>query len=138
MLAMSDLLDVFDAHVGSVQAPAHASTGPAVLPAPLRATWEEVRAAQGPTFTVSPTPEAERYLATRREARDAAREVVVVASRADKKPGAWDRRLEALARLGITVPNRAEAEEQAASDVAVAVQNECDRLTAALSTLYPD
>lgn len=135
---MSDLLDLFDAHIGSVVAPAHASNSPIVLPAPLRATYEEVRAAQGPVYTVSPTPELERYLAARRAARDAAREAVVVAYRADKRPGAWDRRQEALARITATVPDRRAAEDQQARDVAIAVQAHDDSVTAHLRALYPN
>jgi len=135
---MSDLLDLFDAHIGSVAAPAHASNSPIVLPAPLRATYEEVRAAQGPVYTISLTLEAERELAARRAARDAAREAVVVAYRADKKPGAWDRRQEALARITATVPDRRAAEDQQARDVAIAVQAHDDSAIAHLRALYPD
>jgi len=135
---MSDLLDLFDAHIGSVVAPAHASNSPIVLPAPLRATYEEVRAAQGPVYTISPTPELERCLAARRAARDDAREAVLVAARADKRPGAWERRQEALARIKETVPDRRAADDQQARDVAIAVQAHDDSAIAHLRALYPD
>ncbi len=137
-MSSSDLLDVFDRHIASTAAPAYAAHSALSLPAPMQPTAHERRAALGPYGVCGITPEAERYLATRREARDAAREAVVVAYRADKKPRAWDRRLEALARLTATVPDRAAAEEQATRAAAIAADEVWAAVMAQLQALYPD
>jgi len=132
-----DLLDQLDHLVGSVAAPAHISRSPQYIPAPLRATYEETRAAAGPTFTVTITRDAERFIAGRREERDAAVSRVLDAYRKDTKPGAWDRRVAALAAITVTVPDRAQAEERAAMDVAVAVEEVWANVLAELRGLYP-
>jgi len=133
----ADMLDVLDRRLQSVGAPAHAAQGPVFLPAPLTAT-HEARAAQGPTFTVSITRDAEKYIDARRAARDAARGRVLDTYRSDRKPGAEDRRVAGLAAITVTIPNRHEAEERAARAVAVAVEETWTRVLAELRSLYPN
>jgi len=135
-----DLLDQLDQLVGSVTAPAHVSQGPVYLPAPLRATYEETRAAAGPTFTVTITRDAQTYIESRREARDAACGRVLDAYHKNAKtgkPGAWDRRVAALAAITETIPDRAQAEERAAMAVACAVEDTWNSVLAELRNLYP-
>ncbi len=134
----ADMLDVLDQLVGSVAAPAHAALGPVFLPAPLTATPEEVRAAQGPTFIVSITRDAQAFIDARRAARDTARGRVLDTYRSDRKPGAEDRRVAGLAAITVTIPNRHEAEERAARAVAVAVEETWTRVLAELRSLYPN
>ncbi len=133
----ADILDVLDRRLQSVVTPAHAALGPVYLPAPLSATPQEVRAAAGPTFTVTITRDAERYLQDRREARQQRRDAVIDAYRKDKRPGAEDRRVAAMAAITVTIPNRHEAEERAAVAVAVAVEETWTRVLAELRSLYP-
>jgi len=136
-----DLLDQLDQLVGSVAAPAYVPYSAQVLPAPMTATYEETRAAQGPTFTVTLSRDAEKDIESRREARQQCVDAVVDVYRKDAKegkPGAWDRRVAALAAIKVTVPDRAQALERAAIDVAVAVQDKHDRVRAELRALFPD
>jgi len=135
-----DLLDQLDQLVGSVAAPAHQSHSPQYLPAPMTATYEEVRAAQGPTYTVTITRDAERYLQSRHEARQQRIDAVVDVYRKDAKegkPGAWDHRVAALAAIKVTIPDRAQAEERAAMAVACAVEDTWNSMLAELRNLYP-
>ena len=135
-----DLLDQLDQLVGSVAAPAHVSQGPVYLPAPMSASYEEIRRAVGPTFTVSITDEAKRFIESRRETRDAAVGRVSDAYHKDAKtgkPGAWDRRVAALAAITVTVPDRAQAERRAAEAVACAVEDTWNSVLAELRNLYP-
>jgi len=137
---MSDQLDQLDQLVGSVVAPTYVPYGAQVLPAPMTATYEETRAAQGPTFTVTLSRDAEKDIESRRAARDAAVGRVLDAYRTEAKagkPGAWDRRVAALAAIKETVPDRAQAEERAAMADAIAVQDAHDRVLAELRGLYP-
>jgi len=134
----ADLLDQLDQLVGSVAAPAHISRSPQYIPAPLRATYEETRAAAGPTYTVTITRDAERVIEARREERDAAISRVDAAYRADKKAGAWDRRVAALAAIKVTIPDRAAAERRAAEAVVVAVEDAWAAVVAELQALYPN
>jgi len=136
-----DLLDQFDQLVGSVVAPTYVPYGAQVLPAPMTATYEETRAAQGATYTVMLTRDAETCIERRREARDAAVGRVVDIYRAEAKagkPGAWDRRCSALAAIPETVPDRVQALERAAIDVAVAGQDYHDRVLTEMRNLFPD
>ncbi len=135
-----DLLDQLDQLVGSVAAPAYQPHSPQYLPAPLRATYEETRAAAGPTFTVTITRDAQTYIESRRETRDAAVGRVTDAYRKDAKegkPGAWDHRVAALAAIKVTIPDRAQAEERAAMAVACAVEDTWNSVLAELRNLYP-
>jgi len=135
-----DLLDQLDQLVGAVAAPAYQPHSPPYLPAPLRATYEEMRAAQGPMFTVSVTRDAERYMEGRREVRQQRIDVVVDVYRKDAKEGkrgAWDRRVAALAAITVTVPDRAQAEERAAMAVACAVEDTWNSVLAEMRNLYP-
>lgn len=136
----ADMLDVLDRRLRSVVTP-HAAHGPVFLPVPLIATREEVRAAQGPTFTVTITRDAEKYIDERRAARNAARGRVIEIYRADRKPGAETRRVGALAALTPMIPSRAGAEERAAVAVAIAVaiavEEKWARVLAELRSLYP-
>ncbi len=136
-----DLLDQLDQLVGSVVAPTYVPYGAQVLPAPFSATYEETRAAQGPTFTVTLSRDAEKDIERRREARDAAVGRVVDIYRAEAKagkPGAWDRRCSALAAIPETVPDRVQALERAALDVAVAGQDYHDRVLTEMRNLFPN
>jgi len=142
MMRSGDLLDQLDQLVGSVAAPAHVSHSPQYIPAPLRATYEETRAAAGPTHTVTITRNAQTFIDGRYAAGDAARGRVLDAYHKDAKtgkPGAWDRRVAAMAAITVTVPDRAQAEERAAMDVACAVEDWwADDVVAELRALYPD
>lgn len=131
------LLDQLDQLVGSVVAPAHASFGAQVLPSPMTATWDEQRAAQGPTYTVSMTKDAERFIRSRRETLDVARATVTTAYFADKKPGALARRDATLAAIRVTIPDRRPAEEAAALAAACAVEHTWAAVIAELRALYP-
>jgi len=136
-----DLLDQLDQLVGSVAAPAHVSHGPVYLPAPMSLTYEEIKAAAGPSYTVTLTRDAEKYIESRREARDAAVGRVIDTYRIDAKtglPGAWDRRVAALAAIRVTIPDRAEAERRAAETVALAVEQTWADVVAQLKALYPN
>jgi len=135
-----DLLDQLDQLVGSVAAPAYQPHSPQYLPAPMTATYEEVRAAQGPTYTVTITRDAQTYIESRRETRDAAVGRVSDAYHKDAKtgkPGAWDRRVAGMAAITVTVPDRAQAEERAAMAVACAVEDTWNSVLAELCGLYP-
>lgn len=138
---MSDLLDQFDQLVGSVAAPAYVPYSAQVLPAPMAATWEETRAAQGPSFTVTLTRDAETCIERRREARDAAVGRVIDVYRTQAKtgrPGAWDRRVAALTAIKETVPDRAQALKREALDVAIASQDYHDRVLTEMRNLFPN
>ena len=137
---MSDLLDQLEQLVGSVAAPAYVPYGAQVLPAPMTATYEEVRAAAGPSYTVSITLDAQTYIESRREARQQRIDAVVDVYRKEAREGtsgAWDRRMSALAAITETIPDRAEAEERAAIDVACAVEDTWNSVLAELRNLYP-
>ncbi len=135
----ADVLDQLDQLVGSVVAPAHVSHGPVYLPAPMASSHEEIRRAAGPTFTVSITDEAKRFIAARRDARDAAVSQVVATYRADKKPGnTWERRQNAMAAISATIPDRDQAERRSAEAVACAVEDTWASVLAELRSLYPD
>ncbi len=91
-------------------APAHQSHSPQYIPAPMTATYEEVRAAQGPTYTVTITRDAQTFI---------------------------DGRYAALAAIKVTIPDRAQAEERAAMAVACAVEDTWNSVLAELRNLYP-
>jgi len=134
-------LDQLDQHLQSMIAPAYAPSSPQYLPAPMTATYEEVRAAQGPTSTVTITRDAQTFIDGRYAARDAAVGRVLDAYRKDAnegKPGAWDRRVAALAAIKVTIPDRAEAERRAAEAVALAVEQTWADVIAELQALYPN
>lgn len=132
------LLDQLDALVGSVVVPAHVPFSAQVLPIPMSATWEETRAAAGPTYMVSITKDAERFIQSRREARDAAGAKVTTAYFADKRPGALARRDAALAQIHAPIPDRREAEERAALAAAAAAAQVWADVVAELQALYPN
>lgn len=135
-----DLLDQLDHLVGSVTAPAHISRSPQYLPVPMSLTYEETKAAAGPTYTVTITRDAQTFIDGRYAARDAAVGRVLDAYRKEAKTGklgAWDRRVAALSAITVTVPDRAQAEERAAMDVAVAVEQTWNSVLAELRALYP-
>ncbi len=141
-MSYSTPLDQLDRHLQSMIAPAHQSHSPQYIPAPMSLTYEEIKAAAGPTFTVTLTltRDAEKYIESRREARDAAVGRVSDAYHKDAKTGklgAWDRRVAALSAITVTVPDRAQAEERAAMDVAVAVEQTWNSVLAELRALYP-
>ncbi len=136
----ADLLDQLDQLVGSVAAPVYQPHSPQYLPAPMSLTYEETKAAAGPTFTVTMIRDAERYLQSRREARQQRIDAVVDAYRKEAKEGkrgAWDRRVAALGAITVTVPDRAQAEERAAMDVACAVEDTWNSVLVELRSLYP-
>jgi len=133
-------LDQLDQHLQSMIAPAYAPSSPQYIGASMTATYEEVRAAQGPTYTVSITRDAQAFIDGRYAARDAACGRVSDAYHKDAKtgkPGAWDRRVAALAAITETIPDRAEAERQAAMAVACAVEDTWNSVLAELRNLYP-
>jgi len=137
----TNILDALDDRLGSMIAPAHQSHSPQYIPAPMSLTYEEIKAAAGPTFTVTLTRDAEKYIESRREARDAAVGRVSDAYRTDAKTsklGAWDRRVAALAAIKVTIPDRAEAERRAAEAVALAVEQTWADVIAELQALYPN
>ncbi len=136
----TNILDVLDDRLGSMIAPAHQSHSPVYIPAPMSLTYEEIKAAAGPTFTMYETRDAERYLQSRREARQQRIDAVVDVYRKDAKEGkrgAWDRRVAGMAAITVTVPDRAQAEERAAMDVACAVEDTWNSVLAELRNLYP-
>lgn len=136
----TNMLDALDDRLGSMIAPAHQSHTPQYIGAPMTATFAETQAAQGPTYTVTITRDAETYIEGRREARQQRSDAVVDVYRTDAKEGergAWDRRVAALAAITVTVPDRAEAERQAAEAVALAVEQTWADVIAELRTLYP-
>ncbi len=137
----TNILDALDDRLGSMIAPAHQSHTPQYIGAPMTATFAETQAAQGPTFTCSITDNAKRFIESRREARDAAVGRVVDVYREEAKegkPGVWDRRAAGMAAITVTVPDRAQAEERAAMDVAVAVEDTWNSVHDELRALYPD
>ncbi len=137
----TNILDALDDRLGSMIAPAHQSHSPQYIPAPMSLTYEEIKAAAGPSYTVTLTRDAEKDIESRREARDAAVGRVSDAYHKDAKtgkPGAWDRRVAALAAIKVTIPDRAEAERRAAEAVALAVEQTWADVIAELQALYPN
>jgi len=136
----TNILDALDDRLGSMIAPAHQSHSPQYIPAPMSLTHEEIRAAAGQTYTVTITRDAQTYIESRRETRDAAVGRVTDAYHKEAKegkPGAWDHRVAALAAIKVTIPDRAQAEERAAMAVACAVEDTWNSVLAELRNLYP-